>query len=462
MLLKFAIKNLLTRRRRSIVSIAGISVSIALLVSTMLILKSARGAFEKPIKDAGADIIVQVQGEPCVWSVVKLPQNLNPIPIETLDKLRSMDEIASAEGSLIVWAFSSSPHSQTQAMQKGSNMQAQEILEGIATGKLEGEPCDHGTPGSFCGAEGGGGGAGGMSADFSPIVVAGINPEAKDLGPLNASYAQNLEGRYFSKDDTYVAILDKDFARTKNLKPGDNFDLGQRYFKIIGTVDAGRDAKIAGAQAFVPLKTAIDMTGRGNIVDIIFIKLKGGASPDLTKEKIKKLTSQNATITTSNDFLSAIAGLTNLTHSLMLAILFITLFFSFLFIIKTSFGSVLERSSEIGIFKAIGWKDKNINALIFIENCILGTAGGIIGSAGGYIASLIYKVNLPSVLPYYLNPYPPCSQYLAKNALHISTQFSADIFLLAISLAIAIQSFSGFFASNKILKRPPADAMRHI
>jgi len=454
MLIKFAVKNLLTRRRRSLTSLAGISLSIALFVSTLLILKSAQVAFEKPIKDAGADIVVQLQGEPCTWSIVKLPQNLNPIPLENLDKLKSMDDVASAEGSLIVWVFSARPPGKIPLQKKEKN----NILSKIESGELAGKACDYGEPGSFCDSKG----DNQSLADFSPIVVAGVNPEAKDVGPVTSNNIQNLEGKYFSKDDTFNTILDKDFARTKNLKPGDSIVLGWRYFRIIGIVDAGRDAKIAGAQAFIPLKTAIEITERGNIVDIIFLKLKSGANLDLVKQKIKKMMPQNATITTSSDFLTAISGLSSLTQNLMLAIFFIAIFFSLLFIIKTSFSSILERSGEIGILKAIGWKDKNINKLIFIENSILGALGGMIGSIGGYAASFIYKTNLPSALPYYLNPYPPCSQHLVKNTLQVSIQFSANIFLSAILLAVAIQTLSGLFASKKILKLTPTDAARQI
>lgn len=459
MLLRFAVKNLVTKRRATLTSLAGIIISTALLVSIILILKSAQKSFAKPLEDAGADMIIQLRGEPCVWSVVKLPSNLNPIPLETVDKIKSLDEVDSAEGSLITWAFSNPPpHTQSQGIQPHSGMNPNEVMAGIESGKLKGEPCDYGPAGSFCGS----GEPSSMGSDFSPIVVAGISAEMQDIGPIKSSDLKNIEGSFFSKDDTYAAILDKDFARTRNLKLGGGIDLGQRYFKVIGIIDPGRDAKIAGAQAFIPLKTATEMTNRGNIVDIIFVKLKGNADSEAVKQKIKPLVSENVTITTSNDYLSSIAGFSNLTHGLALAIFFIVILMTFLYIAKISFGSVLERSTEIGILKAIGWQDRNIKALIGIENFILGLAGGIIGSIFGYAASHIYKLNLSSSLPYYLNPYPPCSQFIAKTSIQTTIPFSADIFIYAALLSISIVTLSGFFASKKILTLTPAEALRRI
>ena len=49
-MIKFSIKNILTRRRRSIATLAGISISIALFISVILILKSAQGAFRIPLQ----------------------------------------------------------------------------------------------------------------------------------------------------------------------------------------------------------------------------------------------------------------------------------------------------------------------------------------------------------------------------------------------------------------------------
>ena len=457
MLLKFAVKNLVTRRRRTFVSLAGIAISIALFVSVILILKSAQGAFTKPLEDTGADIVVQLQGEPCVWSLIKLPHDLNPISFETLNMLKNTKGVAEAEGALMLWAFSNPPSSHSQSGSQA--MSKQEIVQNIASGKLSGEPCNYGPQGTFCETEGGNNTA---TIDFSPIVVAGIDPEVKGIGPINKNNLDSIKGRFFSKGDNYAVILDKDFARTRNLGTGSVISMGQRIFNVIGIINSGHDAKIAGAQAFIPLKTAIDMAARGNIVDIVFIKLKPGVDPDTYKGIIKKSLDSNATITTSNDFLKAIAGLSNITQGLLLAIFFIALSISLLFILKTAFASVLERSNEIGILKAIGWTDANITKLIIIENLMLGIIGGITGALLGYLASFIYKTNLPSLLPYYLNPYPPCSQSFAKNTLHLSVQFSLNIFLYAIAAGIAIQITSIYFALRKLLKLTPADAIRKI
>lgn len=461
MLIQFAAKNLFTKKRASLVSIAGISISIALLIATILILKNAQESFAKPLENAGADMVVQLQGEPCVWSIVKLPTNLNPISLHIVDKIASLDKVHSAGGSLITWAFSSPPPIQIQEKKSQSETQElQNVLVGLDKGELDGSPCDYAPPGSFCEYGGGGTSAPGVPTDFRPIVVVGVDPELKNIGPIKKTDLDSIEGRFFTKEDNYVTILDRDFARTRDLKLNDIINLGQRHFIIVGILDSGRDAKIAGAQAFIPLKTAIETTGRGDIVDIIFIKLKGNADPEAVRKKIKTILPENATITSSSDYLSTIAGFSNFTHGFSLSIFAIVILIALLLTIKTSFASVLERTSEIGVLKGIGWRNKDITKLILIENLIVGLTAGTIGSVVGVVASLVYKANLSSVLPYYLNPYPPCSQYLVKSSIQTPMTFPWTIFLYAILGAIAIEAFSGALALRRVLKLSPAEAMR--
>jgi len=455
-MIKFSIKNILTRRRRSIATLAGISISIALFISVILILKSAQGAFRRPLAEAGADMIVQLQGEPCVWSMVKLPTDLNPIPAKLLAKIKSLDEVIAVDGALITWAFPAP---------KSVNIPPKEMPRDIPITKEEvsqkGGSCETGPVGSFCNT--GGNPAVGQPS-FSPIVMVGVNPEPGDLGPITKSDLKNIQGRYFTKEDNYAVILDKDFAKTRNLKLDDDFDIGKRVGnKVIGILDSGYDAKIAGAQIFVPLKVAVEMAVRGDIVDIIFIKLKGGIDTAIVKQKIKKaLSNDDVTITTSRDYLSSVAGFSLLAQGLMLAIFFIVILISFLFIAKTAYSSVLERSSEVGALKAIGWRNKDIIKLIIQENSILGFLGGLIGSVLGYLVSFIYTINLPSALPYYLNPYPPCSRYLVKALAVPRPGFSIKILVLTILLAVVMQSLSGLLATIKILKLTPADATRKL
>ena len=56
--------------------------------------------------------------------------------------------------------------------------------------------------------------------------------------------------------------------------------------------------------------------------------------------------------------------------------------------------SVFERTREIGILRAIGWKSKQIVLLIEVEATVLGFAGGLLGLFFGWSS-----LKLLSMLP---------------------------------------------------------------
>jgi putative ABC transport system permease protein len=58
-----------------------------------------------------------------------------------------------------------------------------------------------------------------------------------------------------------------------------------------------------------------------------------------------------------------------------------------LFSLKSQFGSVVERTREIGILKAIGWTDSDITKQVFLESLLQGLAGGVLGVGFGYIVT---------------------------------------------------------------------------
>jgi ABC-type antimicrobial peptide transport system permease subunit len=57
--------------------------------------------------------------------------------------------------------------------------------------------------------------------------------------------------------------------------------------------------------------------------------------------------------------------------------------------LKSQFASVVERTKEIGILKAIGWIYTDIAKQVFLESFLLGIAGGIIGVGFGYLVMFV-------------------------------------------------------------------------
>ena len=99
--------------------------------------------------------------------------------------------------------------------------------------------------------------------------------------------------------------------------------------------------------------------------------------------------------------------------------------------------SVLERTREIGIRKALGARERDIWTQFLIEAGFLALAGGIIGVAAGWVAS-----------------------HIISSVGQMTTLVSADIVILAVSVSVGIGLFFGFYPAWNASRLNPIEALR--
>ena len=129
---------------------------------------------------------------------------------------------------------------------------------------------------------------------------------------------------------------------------------------------------------------------------------------------------------------------------LLSAIAFISLIVGGIGIMNSMFTNVLERTSEIGIMKSIGAKNKDIMKIFLIEAGIIGLIGGIIGATIGqslafYIANLINE----------------------SNFLPLTIQINFPVIALMILFAAGISILAGYLPAKRASRLKPVDAIRY-
>jgi putative ABC transport system permease protein len=99
--------------------------------------------------------------------------------------------------------------------------------------------------------------------------------------------------------------------------------------------------------------------------------------------------------------------------------------------------SVLERTREIGIRKALGARERDIWIQFLIEAAFLTFTGGIIGVIVGWAAS-----------------------YIISSTGTMTTLVSPDIVILAVSVSVGIGLFFGFYPAWNASRLNPIEALR--
>src|ERR1700736_412357 len=99
--------------------------------------------------------------------------------------------------------------------------------------------------------------------------------------------------------------------------------------------------------------------------------------------------------------------------------------------------SVMERTREIGIRKAVGASEGNIQMQFLSEAIVMSVIGGLLGVIAGIAGS-----------------------YLLKNTLHWEMQLSINIMIIAALFSAGVGIFFGYYPARKASQRDPVEGLR--
>lgn len=128
------------------------------------------------------------------------------------------------------------------------------------------------------------------------------------------------------------------------------------------------------------------------------VKIRSGANIDLVAQQVKYQLSKQEVVRDFSVLTPAkanriVGNVLSIVEFFLIAIAFVSLAVGAVGIMNTMYTSVLERTKQIGIMKAVGASSDKILSLFLIESGIIGLVGGVIGIALGiflsYVISLI-------------------------------------------------------------------------
>jgi putative ABC transport system permease protein len=169
----------------------------------------------------------------------------------------------------------------------------------------------------------------------------------------------------------------------------------------------------------VPVATAMRMLNRSSLFRVL-LQVRGHADIDRAKAKVLRLLTErhgeeDVTCVTQDAVLSAFESILGALTMALGGIAAISLAVAGLGIMNVMLVSVSERTSEVGLLKALGAGRRQILALFLAEAIILSTAGGLVGLALGWGAVQALVALFPA-----LPATPPAWAVLAALALSVT------------------------------------------
>ena len=230
------------------------------------------------------------------------------------------------------------------------------------------------------------------------IGFAGSTPEGENRKIFEKMVnLKTAQGRLLKEGDNKRVILGNSFKESdmfgKGLKAGDSILINNAKFQVIGILEK-KGSFIFDNVVLMNEKAMLDFFGDEHTANVIAVKVKDVNSIDSIKEDIEKLLRKERGVKKGEeDFVvqSPQKILESLNSTLFAVQLFIyiiatiSLLVGGIGIMNTMYTAVLERTKEIGIMKAIGAKNSGVFTLFFMESGFLGMVGGLIGIVIGLI-----------------------------------------------------------------------------
>lgn len=234
----------------------------------------------------------------------------------------------------------------------------------------------------------------------------------------------------------------------KEVKIGDKIEIKDQGFKVVGIMEeiGNRDDDMTIVMSLDDAEQLFDVSGE---YDFFFVKIKEGADPEDVAERIRdrleKLRGEeDFTVMTAAQLSETVGGILSAVSAVLIGIGAISLLVGGVGIMNTMYTSVVERTREIGIYKALGAENNTILMLFLVESGLIGLIGGLIGIVFGFGMALMVEI---------------IGKEMGVGLLHAWIAWELAAFALLFSFGVGV--LAGFLPSRSASKMNPVDALRH-
>lgn len=227
------------------------------------------------------------------------------------------------------------------------------------------------------------------------LSITGVNPSYWDMMSVNIS-----SGRKLMSSDTYSAVIGSEVINQTF-----NEDLLNKYisingvsFKVVGVINStSQTITSLGRSVIIPSSVAKSVLNKSTY-STIYVSIDGESDSDVVQEEITTVL-MNAhhvtadtldfTITSQKTMQETISNITGTLTLFLGGIGAVSLLVGAIGVANTMFMSVLERTKEIGILKALGMTSDEITMMFLIESGFIGLIGGIFGLLLSFVVSYV-------------------------------------------------------------------------
>ncbi len=262
------------------------------------------------------------------------------------------------------------------------------------------------------------------------FIVSGEDPRGVKIGHYRLIEGGPLSGRR-------QILLGKLAAKSFKKQVGDSFRLNGLTYRVVGIYETGTGLEDGGA--VITLADAQRAFDKRRQVSYFNVMVKEARRIDEVKEQIEARW-PDLSATRSGEPTRQ-SEMMDMTRSFGWFLGIFAVFVGGLGMMNTSLMSVFERTREIGVLRAVGWRRRRVIGMVLGESVVLALIGGGLGVALGIGLTALVRLS-PSV------------ESLLQGTI------TPTILLQAVATALLLGSVGGLYPAWRAAQLAPVEAMR--
>jgi putative ABC transport system permease protein len=402
-MLTVALRGLLGRKLRAVLTAIAIVLGVAMISGTYILTDTIDKAFDQIFTQSYAGTSAVISGRSPDISFEGEDAERPPVKADLLSKVRALPNVDSATGLV-------------------SDESATKILD------RKGKAVDtQGAP-SF-----------GLGVDTSPAL--------QRFNPLKL-----LEGRWARGSEEVV--IDVGTADDNHYEVGDSVAVASlkpaRQFKLVGVAQYGEVKSIGSATfAVFDVATAQALLDREGEFDAISAAAKDGVSEEQLVREIRPILPPAAEVKTATAEAKKqsdeIAQFTKIFRYLLLTFAGIALFVGAFVIFNTLSITVAQRTRELATLRTLGASRGQVLRSVVLEAFVIGVLASLVGLAIGYVLAGGLKALFKS---------------LGLDLPATDTVFATRTIVVSLAVGIIVTVLAGLFPALRATRVPPISAVR--
>jgi len=263
------------------------------------------------------------------------------------------------------------------------------------------------------------------------LIVFGYHPRAFAIRHFHIVEGEPLTGRH-------QAIVGRQAAEQMGLQVGDTLRLLSSNFRVAGIYETGLAYEEIGV--VIGLREAQSLIGKPHQVMYYGIKLHDPEQAEAVRDELAAAFPEIDFALTA-DLAESLSDFRTM-EEMVGTISFLAVFIGGLGMLNAMLMSVLERTREIGVLRALGWRRGRVLGMILQESLVLGAVGGVCG--------ILLGLGLTGLL------------VLATGMWGaIEPIYTVQLFVQAIVVALVTGVVGGLYPAWRATRMRPVEALRY-